>query len=84
MCVKFTDLNKARPKDSHHLPKIDKLVDAIAEHAVLSFMDDFSSNHQIPMCPKDQEKTAFVKGRGLHCYKVMTFNLKNAGPLTNG
>jgi len=79
MCVDFTDLNKACPKDSYPLPKIDKLVDATAGHALLSFMDAFSGYHQIPLCPEDQEKTAFITDRGLHCYKVMPFGLKNAG-----
>ena len=31
------------------------------------------------MHPKDQEKTAFITGRGLYCYKVMPFSLKNVG-----
>ena len=30
MCVDFTDLNKACPKDNHHLPKIERLVDSTA------------------------------------------------------
>jgi len=42
MCVDFIDLNKACPKDSYSLPKIDKLVDAMAGYALLSFMDAFS------------------------------------------
>ena len=42
MCVNFTDLNKAYPKDSFPLPKIDQLVDSIAGHKLLSFMDAFS------------------------------------------
>jgi len=42
MCVNFTDLNNACPKDSYPLPKIDKLVDATARYALLSFMDTFS------------------------------------------
>jgi len=59
VCVDFTDLNKACPK--HSSPsKIDKLLDAMAGHALLSFMDAFSGYHQIPLCPDDQEKTAFV------------------------
>ena len=41
MCVDFTDLNKACPKDSYHLPRIDQLVDSTAGHKLLSFMDAF-------------------------------------------
>jgi len=77
MCVDFTDMNKACPKDSYPLPKIDKLVDAMVGPALLSFMVAFSGYHQIPLCPEDQEKMAFIMDRGLHCYRVMPFGLKN-------
>ena len=43
MCVDFTNLNKACPKDSYPLPRIDQLVDSTAGHQLLSFMDAFSS-----------------------------------------
>uniref|UniRef100_A0A2N9GHD1 Reverse transcriptase domain-containing protein n=1 Tax=Fagus sylvatica TaxID=28930 RepID=A0A2N9GHD1_FAGSY len=36
MCVDFTDLNKACPKDSYPLPRIDQLVDSTAGHKLLS------------------------------------------------
>jgi len=49
MCVDFTDLNKACPKDSYSLSKIDKLVDITGGHALLSFIDAFSGYHQIPL-----------------------------------
>ena len=42
MCVDFTDLNKAFPKDSYPLPRIDQLVDSTACHQLPSFMDAFS------------------------------------------
>ena len=42
MCVDFRDLNKASPKDDFLLSHIDVLVDNIAGHALLSFMDEFS------------------------------------------
>ena len=42
MCIDFTDLNKACPKDSFSLPRIDQLVDFIAGHKLLTFMDAFS------------------------------------------
>ena len=75
----ITDLNKACLKDSYPLPKIDKLVDATTGHALLNFMDSFSRYHQIPLCPEDQEKMAFITDHDMHCYKVMPFGLKNAG-----
>ena len=79
VCIDFTDLNKACPKDSFPLPHIDMLVDATAGHELLSFMDAFSGYNQILMHPDDQEKTAFITERGIFCYKVMPFGLKNAG-----
>ena len=79
MCVDFTDLNRACPKDSYPLPRIDTLVDSTARHELLSFMDAFSGYNQIKMKEEDQEKTSFVTSQGLFCYKVMPFGLKNAG-----
>ena len=79
MCVDFTDLNKACPKDSFPLPMIDQLVDSIAGHKLLTFMDAFSGYNQIKMDEGDQEKTAFITSQELYCYKVMPFRLKNAG-----
>ncbi|XP_072077923.1 uncharacterized protein [Arachis hypogaea] len=42
MCVDFTDLNKACPKDSYPLPSIDCLVDNASGFEKLSFMDAYS------------------------------------------
>ena len=42
-------------------------------------MDAYSRYNQIPMFPRDEEQTAFITDRGLYCYKVMPFRLKNAG-----
>ena len=53
MCVDFTDLNKACPKDNYPLPRIDTLVDSTARHELLSFMDAFSGYNQIKMEEKD-------------------------------
>ena len=79
MCVDFTDLNKACPKDSYLLPRIDQLVDSTVSHKLLSFMDAFSGYNQIKMDEANQEKTSFVTNQGLFCYEVMPFGLKNAG-----
>ena len=77
LCIDFTDLNWACPKDNFPLPRIDLIVDTIAGHELLSFMDAFSSYNQIRMDPNDQEKTSFVIGQGTYCYQVMPFGLKN-------
>ena len=53
MCVDFTDLNRAYPKDSYLLPRIDTLVDSTARHELLSFMDAFSGYNQIKMKEED-------------------------------
>ena len=79
MCVDFTDLNKACPKDSYPLLRIDQLVNSTAGHQLLSFMDAFSRYNQIKMDEANQEKTSFITSQGLFCYKVMPFSLKNAG-----
>ena len=79
MCVDFTDLNKACPKDSYPLPRIDLLMDSTTGHQLLRFMDAFSKHNQIRLDEADQEKTLFVTSQKLFCYKVMSFGLKNAG-----
>ena len=79
VCVDFTDLNKACPKDPLPMPKIDQLVDATVGHPQMSFLDVFQGYHQIPLALDDQEKTAFVTPIGNYHYKVMPFGLKNAG-----
>ncbi|XP_072062111.1 uncharacterized protein [Arachis hypogaea] len=79
MCVDYSDLNKACPKDSFPLPNIDALVDATAGYRYLSFMDAYSGYNQISMHRPDEEKTTFITPRGTYCYKVMPFGLKNAG-----
>ncbi|XP_027173140.1 uncharacterized protein LOC113772850 [Coffea eugenioides] len=79
MCVDFTDLNKACPKDCYPLPKVDTLVDSAMGYEVLCFLDAFKGYHQIGMSPEDQEKTAFYTDRDTYCYATMPFGLKNAG-----
>lgn len=79
VCIDFTDLNGSCPKDSFSLPRIDQLVDATARHELLSFMDVYTEYNQIPMYWPDQENTSFVTDRGLYCYHVISFRLKNTG-----
>nr|XP_009788510.1 PREDICTED: uncharacterized protein LOC104236310 [Nicotiana sylvestris] len=53
MCIDFTDLSKACPKDSFLLPHIDQLIDATTMHELLSFLDTYSCYNQILMEEED-------------------------------
>ena len=78
LCVDFTDLNRACPKDLFSMPKIDQLVDATYGHSRMSFLDAFQGYHQIALALKDQGKTAFISPDANYHYTVMPFGLKNA------
>ncbi|XP_022843425.1 uncharacterized protein LOC111366981 [Olea europaea var. sylvestris] len=77
VCIDFTDLNEACPKDSYPLPRSDSLIDSTSSHKLYSFLDAFSRYHQIPMATEDQEKTSFMADSAIYCYKAMPFGLKN-------
>lgn len=64
--------------DDFPLPHIDVLVDNTAKNHRYSFMNKYSGYNLIPMHENDMEKTTFITQWGTYCYKVMSFNLKNA------
>ena len=66
--------------DGYPMPIADMLVDAVARHKVISFMDDNAGYNQIFMAEEDIAKTAFrcPSAIGLFEWVVMTFGLKNA------
>jgi hypothetical protein len=79
MCIDFTDLNKACPKDEFPLPRIDSLVDAASSSELMSLLDCYSGYHQIWMKKEDEPKTSFITPSGTYCYLRMPEGLKNAG-----
>ena len=76
MCIDFINLNKAYLKDSFPLPRIDQLVDAMAGHELLSFMDTYFKYNQISIYEPNEEHTSFIIDRALYYYKAMPFGLK--------
>ena len=54
-------------------------MESTAGNELLTFMGAFSGYNQLMMNPEDQEKTSFITKKGIYCYKVMPFGLKNAG-----
>jgi hypothetical protein len=80
MCIDYTSLNKACPKDPYPLPRIDQIVDSTSVCDLLSFLDAYSAFHQIQMSREDWKHTTFVTVDGLYCYVVMPYGLKNTLP----
>ena len=60
MCVDYTRLNKACPKDHFPLPRIYQIVDSTPGCEILSFLDAYSGYHQIAMKESDQLTTSFI------------------------
>ena len=79
VCVDYTDLNEACPKDSFPLPRIDQIVDTSTGQGMFPFLDAFSGYHKIPMHPPDAKKTTFITPHEMFYYNLMSFGLKNAG-----
>jgi hypothetical protein len=79
MCIDFTSLNKACPKDNFPLPRIDKIVDSAVGCEVMSLLDFFSGYHQIYMMEVDKASTSFITPFGTYCFVRMPEGLKNAG-----
>lgn len=75
----FRDLNRACLKDEFPLPNVDILVDAVAKHEHFSFMDGYNGYNQIFIEPSNAHKTALRTPIGNLDYKIMPFELKNAG-----
>ncbi|XP_070011134.1 uncharacterized protein [Nicotiana sylvestris] len=79
VCVDFRDLNNACPKDEFPLPIPELMIDATTGYEAMSFMDGSSGYNQICMAPKDEDLTAFRTPKGIYCYNVIPFGLKNTG-----
>jgi len=51
VCINFHDINNACPKDDFPLLNIDMIIDSIAGHNMLSFIDGFFGYNQILINP---------------------------------
>ena len=78
VCVDYSNLNDAYPKDTFPLPRIDQIVDAIASHQLLCFLNAYFGYNQILMFSHDSKNIAFITPTEMYCYNLMPFGLKNA------
>nr|GFB03956.1 reverse transcriptase domain-containing protein [Tanacetum cinerariifolium] len=78
VCIDYRKLNEATRKDHFPLPFMEQMLERLAGNEYYCFLDGFSGYFQIPIDPKDQEKTTFTCPYGTFAYKRMPFGLCNA------
>ncbi|GJY19346.1 reverse transcriptase domain-containing protein [Tanacetum coccineum] len=78
VCIDYRKLNDATRKDHFPLPFMDQMLERLAGNEYYCFLDGFSRYFQIPIDPKDQEKTTFTCPYGTFAYRRMPFGLCNA------
>nr|GEU74185.1 reverse transcriptase domain-containing protein [Tanacetum cinerariifolium] len=71
VCIDYWKLNEATRKDHFPLPFMDQMLERLAGNEYYCFLDGFLGYFQIPIDPKDQEKTTFTCPYGTFAYKRM-------------
>nr|GEV72199.1 reverse transcriptase domain-containing protein [Tanacetum cinerariifolium] len=78
VCIDYQKLNEATRKDHFPFPFMDQMLERLAGNEYYCFPDGFSGYFQIPIDPRDQEKTTFTCPYGTFAYRRMPFGLCNA------
>jgi len=78
MCIDYRKLNKATKKDYFPLPFIDEIIEQLANHSLVCFLDGYSGYHQISIHPDDQSKTTFTCPFGTYGYCRISLGLYSA------
>nr|GFA31946.1 reverse transcriptase domain-containing protein [Tanacetum cinerariifolium] len=78
VCIDYRKLNEATRKDHFPLSFMDQMLERLAGNQYYCFLDGFSGYFQIPIDPKDQEKTTFTCPYETFAYRHMPFGLCNA------
>nr|GFA41736.1 reverse transcriptase domain-containing protein [Tanacetum cinerariifolium] len=77
VCIDYQKLNEATRKDHFPLSFMDQMLERLAGNEYYCFLDGFSGYFQIPIDPRDQEKTTFTCPYGTFAYRCMPFGLCN-------
>nr|GEU89562.1 reverse transcriptase domain-containing protein [Tanacetum cinerariifolium] len=78
VCIDYHKLNEATRKDLFPLSFMDQMLERLAGNQYYCFLDGFFGYFQVPINPKDQEKTTFTCPYGTFAYRCMPFGLCNA------
>jgi hypothetical protein len=74
MCIDYTSLNKACPKDPFVLPPIDQVIDSTAGCDLQSFLDAYSGYHQISLYEPDKDVVHHPIRSLLLCHHALNAN----------
>nr|GEZ68452.1 reverse transcriptase domain-containing protein [Tanacetum cinerariifolium] len=74
VCIDYRKLNEATRKDHFPLPFMDQMHKRLAGNEYYCFLEGFSGYFQIPIDPKDQEKTTFTYPYGTFAYREKSFH----------
>ncbi|GKA21475.1 hypothetical protein Tco_0701464 [Tanacetum coccineum] len=77
VCIDYRKLNEATCKDHFPLPFMDQMLERLAGNEFYCFLDGFSGYFQIPIDPKDQEKTTFTCPYGTFAYRRHKITVKD-------
>nr|GEW68103.1 reverse transcriptase domain-containing protein [Tanacetum cinerariifolium] len=77
VCIDYRKLNEATQKDHFPLLFMDQMLERLAGNQYYYFLDRFFGYFQIPIDPKDQEKTTFTCPYRTFAYRRMPFVLCN-------
>ena len=78
LCVDYRELNKTTKFDAYPMPSVDEMLDQIGNAQFISTLDLAKGYWQVPLCPEDKEKTAFISPNGLYQFVTMPFGLSGA------
>jgi hypothetical protein len=81
MCIDYTNLNIACPKDEYPMPRICQIIDFTVLCELFLFLDAYSGYHQISLAIDNEQKMVFITQFEIFCYTKMAFRLKNGGAM---
>ena len=78
MCVDFRKINLVTKDDPFPLPRIEELIENLAEAKFISTLDLTKGYYQVPLDESSKAKTAFITHNGKYEFTCLPFGTKTA------